>query len=228
MGDEFTEGYLMSLIDDAERIILSDPVGDAVPYRSYALKRKGQERQERAESPLEKLYRETASCHSCQGYLTRSVFASPVVKSRPKVLFIAPFPEGPMIFSPESLGIFRAWWKLSLLLEEGEWALTSLIKCPVGEFSPEAADKCRGVLRSEMGEMNPEAMILLGYDTASYMLRQNTGMDNLRGRRFVVNHIPVFITYSPRDYINDPSLKKTIWNDMLFIRKSIGTEDRRS
>lgn len=225
MGDKFTEGYLMSLIDDAERIILSDPLGDKVPYLSYTLK---ETEKKREESPFSVLYKEVASCHACNGYEKRGVFAEPVIKKNPKVLFIAPYPEGSIIFSPQSMEKFRAWWKLSLLLEEGEWALTTLIKCPVSSFSKEVADSCRNTLRTEMSLIAPEAMVLLGYDTASYMLRKNLPMDEMRGRKFVVNHIPVFVTYSPSDYINNPSLQRPIWNDMLFIRKSIGTEGRKA
>ena len=223
MGDKFTESYLLSLMDDAERIILSDPLGDKVPYLSYTIK----EDRKKEESPFSVLYREVSSCHSCNGYEKRGVFAEPVIKLNPKVLFIAPYPEGSIIFSPQSMEKFRAWWKLSLLLEEGEWALTTLIKCPVQSFSVEAADRCRDTLRQEMSMIKPEAMVLMGHDTASYMLRKNLPMDELRGRKFVVNHIPVFVTYAPSDYLKSPSLQKPIWSDMLFIRKNIGTEERK-
>ncbi len=228
MGDRFTEGLFMDLIDDAARLITGDVLGDDIPLVSYTLKDREKKIPERKEAPLDALYREVSSCHACPGYERRSVFTRPVVKMKPRVLFITPFPENEVVFSPESLKIFRAWWKLSLLLDEGEWALTSLIKCPVGQFDRNAADKCRMALRTEMAEMQPDAMILLGYDTASYMLGKGCGMEELRMKRFVVNHIPVFVTYTPSDYIKNPSLKKAIWNDMLFIRKQIGTEDRSS
>ena len=227
MHDNFTESYFLSLIDDAERIVLSDPAGETIPFSEYTVKAKREEVQNK-EDVLASIYKEAESCHSCSGYMQRSVFASPIVKSNAKVLFIAPYPEGTLIFSPESLQIFRAWWKLSLLLEEGEWALTTLIKCPAGKFSSESADMCRAYLRTEMAEMKPEAIVLMGEETARYMLRKNLPMNMLRQRRFVVNHIPVVVTYTPADYISDPSLKKPIWQDMLFIRKSIGTEERKA
>ena len=226
MGDKSTEAYLMSLIDDAIRIASSDPLGEDIPFVSYRLKERKMEK--KAEMPLEGLYREAASCHSCQGYEARRTFAEPVFRISPKVLFIAPQPEGQLIFSPDSQEIFIAWWKKSLLLTEGEWALTTLIKCPAASFSAEAADRCRAVLRKEMEIMKPGALVLLGHDTASYMLRKNLPMDDLRGQRFVINHIPAFVTYTPSDYLSDPSLQRPIWNDLLFIRHSIGTEGRKA
>ena len=223
MGDSFTKGYLMSLIDEAERLISSDPFGEERPPVSYTLK----EKEERREDPLESVYREASSCRLCQACSGRRMFAHPVVASGPKVLFIAPSPEGSVIFSPESLLKFRAWWELSLLLHPGEWALTTLIKCPSSPFSPSAADQCRPFLRSEMSMMKPEAMVLLGHDTACYMLRRSVPMDEMRQKRFVVNHIPVFVTYTPLDYLHTPSLQRDIWNDMLFIRREVGTEGRK-
>ena len=228
MGDKFTEGIFMGMIDDAERLIAGDPLGETIQPISYLLRGKEPQSPSRTESPLEAVYREAASCHACPEYARRTVFTEPVTKMNPLVLFIAPYPEGPMIFSSPSLEKFRAWWKLSLLLEEGEWALTTLIKCPAASFSAGAADGCRAVLRKEMEIMKPRALVLLGHDTASYMLRKNLPMDELRGQRFVINHIPAFVTYTPSDYLSDPSLQRPIWNDLLFIRRSIGTEGRKS
>ena len=199
MGDSFTKGYLMSLIDEAERLISSDPFGEERPPVSYTLK----EKEERRKDPLESVYREASSCRLCQACSGRRMFAHPVVASGPKVLFIAPSPEGSVIFS------------------------TTLIKCPSSPFSPSAADQCRPFLRSEMSMMKPEAMVLLGHETACYMLRRSVPMDEMRQKRFVVNHIPVFVTYTPLDYLHTPSLQRDIWNDMLFIRREIGTEGRK-
>ena len=226
MGDKSTEAYLMSLIDDAIRIASSDPLGEDIPFVSYRLKERKMEK--KAEMPLEGLYREAASCHSCQGYEARRTFAEPVFRISPKVLFIAPQPEGQLIFSPDSQEIFIAWWKKSLLLTEREWALSTLIKCPTGGFRKDSADACRPFLREEMAAMKPEAMVLLGRDTAAYMLRRDEPMDALRQRRFVVNHIPVYATYTPIDYMLNPGLKRAIWDDMLFIRRCIGTEERQA
>ena len=228
MGDKFTEGIFMGLIDDAERLITGDALGEIITPVSYSLREKEPSVPAREESPLEAVYREAASCHACPEYARRTVFTEPVTKMKPRVLFISPYPEGTMIFSAQSLEKFRAWWKLSLLLEEGEWALTTLIKCPAASFSAEAADRCRSVLRKEMEIMKPGALVLLGHDTASYMLRKNLPMDDLRGQRFVINHIPAFVTYTPSDYLSDPSLQRPIWNDLLFIRRSIGMEGRKA
>ncbi|MBO8436511.1 MAG: hypothetical protein IAA97_05990 [Spirochaetes bacterium] len=226
MADNFTSSLFMSFIDDAERIVLSDPDGDRVPYTSYILKNKHEEKIPSIANPLDRLYAQASSCHACSGFESRRVFASPVRKQGARVLFIAPYPESEMIFTPQSLEIFKAWWKPSLLLEEGEWALTTLIKCPVSAFSEEAANACRAYLREEMAILQPKSLILLGYDTARFMTRREDGMSKLRMHRFNINHIPTYVTYTPSDYLHDASLKRVIWQDMLYLRKELGTEGR--
>ena len=230
---------LLSLIDDAERIVSGDFLGETIEPVVYSLEEKKEKispvRGETAsrsaahpESSSDGLYSEIASCHSCTGYLSRSIAVPLVSRVNPRVLFIAPYPEGQMIFSPASQEKFRAWWKSALLLGESEWALTAAVKCPVGAFNKEAADACRKFLRAEMMEMKPSSMVIFGGSTASYMLGKNLPISAFRGRRFVINHIPSYVTYSPSDYVANPSLRKDIWNDMLFIRREIGTEGRKS
>lgn len=226
MADNLTKSLFMSMLDDAERIALSDPDGECVPYTSYSLKDRNESKVPEVRNPLDDLYKRAASCHACHAFESRRIFADPVRKTGAKVLFIAPYPENEMIFSSESLGIFKAWWRLSLLLEEGEWALTTLIKCPVSAFSYESAVACRSFLREEMTLLKPQSLVLLGSDTARFMTRRGDDMDGLRLRRFSINHIPSYVTYSPLEYLHDSSLKRSIWQDMLFIRKEIGTEER--
>lgn len=218
--------YLMALIDEAERIISSDPLGEDMAPVSYTLQERKNEEAVKEDS-LAELYAEAASCHACSGYQCRCGAVPMIAKRNPKVLFIIPFPEGGTVLSPSSLPVFRAWWHDSLLLEEGEWALTTVIKCPVGRFSAEAAGSCRAFLRREMSEMDPSAMVIMGHEAAAYILGRDLPMEGFRSERFVVNHIPSYVTYTPADYAADPSLRRAIWNDMLFIRKAIGTEGRR-
>ena len=62
MGDKFTEGIFMGLIDDAERLITGDALGEIITPVSYSLREKEPSVPAREESPLEAVYRE--ACHS--------------------------------------------------------------------------------------------------------------------------------------------------------------------
>ena len=106
--------------------------------------------------------------------------------------------------------------------------MTTLVKCPSGTFSSDAAGKCKGYLRTEMAESNPSAMVVMGHEAASYILGKNASMDEMRGRRYRVNGIPLFVTYSLDEFLSDSAnLRKKVWSDMLMIRSALGLEERK-
>lgn len=218
MQGKAERSYLMQLVDDAERIVMSDPLGEEIPPATYALDGSGKEK-----DGADGFYRAIASCHSCRLCYAREVFAYPIVRKEPRVLFIVENPEGKTILDGSSLETFRAFWKDSLRLGEGEWALTSLIKCP-GGWDPSCADACRHYMRSELSSIAPRAIVLMGMNGARYMLGERGTDDAYLGRRFIVNHIPLYVTYSPAEYRADRSLRTRIWDNLLFIRKELGLD----
>ena len=225
--DRRTAEYFLSIIDDAERVILSDPLCEDKERVSYALKNIP-EKKTPLKSSFEELYNTVASCHECGLCFSRRVFSRPIIKKGVKVLFIISGPSGDALLSPEEISLFQSWWKKSMYLEEGEWALTTLVKCPSSAFSSAAADKCRPYLRTEMEESAPEMIIVMGYDAASYILGKKQPMDDLRGRRFLVNKIPLYVTYSPSEFLlNKDALRQKAWSDMLLFRKALGLEGRK-
>ena len=217
-----TEEYLMTLLDEAERNIISDPLGEIIEPCSYRL-RKEERQKENAD-----FYAECASCHRCQMYRNRTVFSRPIAKQNPKVLFILPYPDGSMMLEGDDIQLFRSWWHDSILLREGEWALTSLIKCPSGEWNREAADACRGYLRDEMMAMRPSAMIILSSEASRYMLRSDSDFSSMLGREYKVNGIRTFVSYSPSEYRRNPSLRMALWKNFLFIRGALSLDGRNS
>ena len=163
-----------------------------------------------------------SSCHKCKACLDRTIFAEPILNQNPKILFVAPMPEGSTIFSPSSNDYFLKWIS-AIKLTRRDIALTTLIKCPVKEFSKEYADICKVHLRDEMNMLKPKTMVLLGQSVSSYMLRRSGDMDSVfRKRKFSVNSIPVFCTYSPLDLVNNRALRVPIWEDLKFISSFLG------
>ena len=212
-------GYLMQLIDDAERIVVSDPLAEVISPEEYTLSQPEAD----VERKEDDFYRTVAACHLCKLCFDRNTFAHPVVKKAPKVLFITESPEGDMIFSPQSISVFSAFWRDSLKLREGEWALTTLMKCP-GEWSRESADCCKPYIRKELVDIAPGAIVLMGMNGARYMLGDRGGDSAYLQRRFTVNHIPLYVTYSPAEYSEDRNLRKSIWDNLVFIRGELGLD----
>ena len=220
MSGNSTKEYLMSLLDEAKRCIIDDKLGEVIEPCSYSI----EENTSKDNAPAD-FYAACASCHSCQMYSRREVFARPLMKSG-NVMFILPYPDGNMLLDGDDIQLFRSWWKDSILLREGEWSLTSLIKCPAGTWSREAADACRGYLRDEMMAFRPSAMVILSSEASRYMLRSSCSFADMLGHEYKVNGIRTFVSYSPSEYRADPSLRVPLWKNFLFIRKALGLEGR--
>src|SRR5574344_177948 len=108
------------------------------------------------------------------------------MNQNPKILFVSAMPEGSTIFSSFSNDYFLKWIS-AIKLTRRDIALTTLIKCPVKEFSKEYADICKVHLRDEMNMLKPKTMVLLGQSVSSYMLRRSGDMDSVfRKRKFSV------------------------------------------
>lgn len=210
MDDNMTLECFLSLLDRAEAVMEEDNLFENNIEFEYSVKDKEKE-------AVVEYSEDISSCHKCQACLDRTIFAEPILNPNPKILFVSPMPEGTTIFSSLSNSYFYKWIS-AINLTRRDIALTSLIKCPVKSFSNETADICKDHLRSEMINLKPKTMVLLGQDVSSYMLRRSGDMDSVfRKRKFSVNSIPVFCTYSPLDLVNNRALRGPIWEDLQFI-----------
>ena len=211
MGDNITLECFLSLLDRAEAVIEKDNLLEEREEFGYSVKDK-----EIKEESIDR-FEEMSSCHKCKACLDRTIFAEPILNQNPNILFVAPMPEGSTIFSPSSNDYFLKWIS-AIKLTRRDIALTTLIKCPVKEFSKEYADICKVHLRDEMNMLKPKTMVLLGQSVSSYMLRRSGDMDSVfRKRKFSVNSIPVFCTYSPLDLVQNRALRVPVWEDLQYI-----------
>ncbi len=201
--------YLLKLIDDAERIAIGDPLGETIAPAVYSI-----------EDSVKETDAGIASCHLCTACLKRRKYAESILREGSKVLFIVEAPEGDDFFMERSAGIFEAFWKKSLCLPEDGWSLISLIKCPAS-WDSSFADSCKGYVRDELEKVKPSALVIMGADAARYMTRRKEAMSSLIQQRFIINHMPAYVTYSPAEYIAEPSLKRVIWDNLLYIRDEL-------
>ena len=216
MGDNITLECFLSLLDRAEAVIEKDNLLEEREEFGYSVRDK-----EIKEESIDR-FEEMSSCHKCKACLDRTIFAEPILNQNPKILFVAPMPEGSTIFSSSSNDYFLKWIS-AIKLTRRDIALTTLIKCPVKEFSKEYADICKVHLRDEMNMLKPKTMVLLGQSVSSYMLRRSGDMDSVfRKRKFSVNSIPVFCTYSAVGLVNNRALRAPIWEDVKVSSSFLG------
>lgn len=211
MEEKVTEEYFFKLLDEAEAYIAGDLLMETHGHFDYEIK---------SGEPAGNTVDDISSCHKCDGCFSRTVYAEPLLGKNPVILFILPSPEGVTMLTGPSFDYFRKWVK-AMGLELSAVALTALIKCPVGNFSAAAASSCSDYLRAEMKSLSPRAIVLLGKDTAAYMLRKKHDFDALRLNTFRINGIKTYVTYSPADLVRDRSLRAPIWEDLKYIMEGI-------
>lgn len=221
MDDNLTLESFLSLLDRSESLIMGDNLSEERVDYEYSIS----DKETKSASPAV-AGDDVESCHDCNACFERSIYAYPILNKNPRILFVAPFPEGTSIFSEDAKAYFMKWLA-AMGLKRSDIALTTLIKCPVRSFRKDAADACRKHLKNEMTTLRPEAMVLLGSETAEYMLRRSGDYSTLfRKKKFSVNSIPVFCTYSPSSLVRDRSLRAPIWEDLQFISSFLGGEKK--
>ena len=223
MADNLTLEAFLSLLDGAESVVKGDNLSERREFLEYSVSEEKRESVQHAQDSAEDL----ESCHDCSGCFSRQSYALPILNPQPLLMFVAPFPEGFTILSDGGRDYFNKWL-MAMGLKRSDIALTTLIKCPVKEFKKESADMCRENLKNEMNRLKPKTMVLLGKDVSSYMLRREGDMDEVfRKRKFSVNSIPVFCTYSPMDLVKNRALRAPIWEDLKFISSFLKEEENK-
>lgn len=208
MADTFTKEFFLKLLDDAESLFSSDYLKEWHDNYSYSLTAK--EDEEKKEEEL------ISSCHKCEECFSRTLYAEPIINSNSKIFFILAYPEGDMLLSSQS-SLYFSKWLAAMGLQKSEVSLSTLIKCPAKSFKKSSADICKGYLKDEIKSANAKALVLLGEELSSYMLRKNLPLTSLRGRSYSINGITTFCTYSLEDLSNSRALRAPIWEDLKLV-----------
>ncbi len=218
MVDNTALEYFLSLLDEGERILSSDPLCEKHTMLSYTLK-------EKEEKPVEDIKVDESfsvnECRACHAWVNRVQFVPAKESSECKVMCIISSPKINRLLTPKGEMFFLKWFQ-GIGLDISNVALTTLVKCPLKSFSALEANACKGFLKEEMTRMKPERLLLLGEDVAHYMLRRNDSMNEMRGRKYKINNIPTFVSYSPDEFVEHYNeLRAPVWQDLLFLKENL-------
>ena len=98
------------------------------------------------------------------------------------------------------------------------------VKCrPPGNRTPEAAEMaaCRPWLERQIALLKPKVIVLLGKAAVHSVLRDDSSLGSLRGRRYEYQGIPVVVTYHPAYLLRNLPEKAKAWEDLLFARRCL-------
>lgn len=216
--------YYLTLIDEAERVVAGDPLGESYPICRYRLEEIKKE-EEKPATPLEVrqsrrslLLDNYQNCHSCAAWRGRN-YSSPFEGSlAPRVLFVTDriLRQG-VYMDKEEKAQFENWISF-INLKGSECAYTSVIKCPSDSF--EIPSACEALLKEQIEILNPSCVVFLGEAGALI----SSGEPDISYARTAVKTYaakPCVVTYPPSAVISESALKKPLWADLKRLKAII-------
>lgn len=113
--------------------------------------------------------------------------------------------------------------------------ITSLLKCGVPAqhtVSPFEIQQCNAYLKQQIQLIRPKLLVVLGETTIRCMLQQDSVLDDFRQQinantpadAATVNQfesVPLFVSYSPQELLQQPENKRKAWLDLQQLKKLI-------
>lgn len=108
--------------------------------------------------------------------------------------------------------------------------ITSLLKCAVSAkhtVSTTELHHCKHHLKQQIRLIKPKLLVILGETAARCMLQENLPLDDLRSAANVdvgqkqFEAVPLVISYSPQELMQQPDSKRKAWSDLQQIQKII-------
>jgi uracil-DNA glycosylase len=104
--------------------------------------------------------------------------------------------------------------------------LTSLLKCkvPVNHtVSPKEIQCCNTYLDQQIQFIQPKLLVVLGETATHCLLQKNLSIDDGRAMNvdmsYQVASIPLFVSYSPEELLQQPENKRKAWSDLQQLQK---------
>ncbi len=90
----------------------------------------------------------------------------------------------------------------------------------------EESDNCLNYLKQQIKLVKPKLILVVGQNAAQQLLDSHSTMARLRQKVHSIEDIdaPVIVTYHPASLLSIPADKAKAWQDLLFAKKTIGTE----
>ncbi len=170
------------------------------------------------------------SCQSCKLNHTHQIVARG--ESSAPIVIISEAPTHQEEISGQALSN-EAYLLLSkglkiIGLDEKQYYITPYIKCYAHDtlITVEEEENCfTTILQTELANLAPKLIILLGRNVTRFFLNTETSFDQLRGTTHhstkLSPHIPFVVTYNPYQLLKFPKQKQKFWEDLKYIHTLI-------
>ncbi len=160
-----------------------------------------------------------------------------LVKDRTNVVFGAGNPNADLMFIGEAPGrdedlqgvpfVGRAGQLLTKILQSikikrEDVFIANILKCrPPNNRNPlpDEIDNCIDYLLKQIDLIKPKVICALGAVATKTLLKTDKNISSMRGQKLKFHNVTFIPTYHPSYLLRSPYMKKTMWNDMLVVKK---------
>jgi DNA polymerase len=176
-------------------------------------------------------------CNKCQLHKTRKQATVGRGNRSAELMFILLSPDNSedetgVLCNAEAKDLF-AKMLAAIKLSINDVYITSLLKCSVPDHHTISANEihqCSEHLKQQIQLIQPKLLILLGETSTRCFLQKNLALDDFRtwinadygNRASTENHfesIPLFVSYSPHELLQQPENKGKAWLDLQQLQK---------
>lgn len=200
--------YFLTLIDDAYRSIVNDPLAEDSSVINYKV-----ESPEVKKDDLYTFNQKVEDCHSCPCFRDRKALVLSRGKKNAKIMFITSSFSREDVARGKALSgvdgqIISSWLK-PINIDPSDCYFSSLKKC-CSATSDEG--KCKDLLMDEIDIVNPKVIILVGGECAQLVTDKVT-LESL-SNDYTINNIPTFLSPTPKKVRENQSLKQNLWSTL--------------
>ena len=178
-------------------------------------------------------------CNKCPLHKTRKQALSGRGNQSAELMFVLLSPEmnddtSGLLLSSEANNLFSKMLS-AINVSIDEVYITSLLKCAVPAqhtVSPNEIQQCSDYLKQQVQLVQPKLLVLLGETTIRCLLQKDSTLENFRQQinadtpagDAAVNSfesVPLFVSYSPQELLQQPENKRKAWLDLQQLQKII-------
>jgi DNA polymerase len=177
---------------------------------------------------LQEVREELGECTRCKLHTHRTQIVFGVGNPAAQLVFVGEAPGADEDAQGEPF-VGRAGQLLTKIiqamgLQREDVYICNIIKCrPPNNRTPEADEilACQPFLLKQLRAIGPRFICALGGPAAQTLLKTKESISRLRGRFFDFHGVPLLPTFHPAYLLRNPHEKKTVWEDMKLLLRTI-------
>jgi len=171
-------------------------------------------------------------CTKCQLYKTRKQALAGRGNLSAELMFVVLSPgisdDGSGVICGGEANVLFSKMLSAINIDINDVYLSSLLKCAVPmnhTVSPKEIQSCNNYLKQQIQLIQPKLLIVLGETAVRCLLQKNLSIDDCRAMNDDMSHevesVPLFVSYSPEELLQQPENKRKAWSDLKLLQKII-------